>query len=95
MKPWCAASATLLLCLPLAVPAQDAERGRQLYETYCLDCHYERVHQRPRARSQVQNLSQLRDMVASRATLTKYRFTLDEMEDVVQYLNSSHYKFSK
>jgi len=95
MKPLRAASAALLLYLPLTTPAQDAQRGRDLYETYCLDCHYERVHQRARARSQVQNLSQLRDMVASRATLTKYRFTLDEKEDVVQYLNSSYYKFSK
>ena len=89
------ASVAVLLGLALGARAQDAERGRDLYETYCLDCHYERVHQRPRARSQVQNLSDLRDMVASRATLTKYRFSLDEKEDVVQYLNQTYYRFRK
>jgi mono/diheme cytochrome c family protein len=84
-----------LVLLPLAAAAQDIERGRVLYETYCFECHYPRVHERPRDRSEVQNLSQLRDMVASRATLTKYRFSLDEKEDVVQYLNRSYYKFAK
>lgn len=95
MTPSHAASALALLCLPLAAAAQDPERGRMLYDTYCGDCHYERVHQRPRETSRVKNLSDLRDMVASRAALTKYRFSLDEKEDVVQYLNASYYRFKK
>ena len=95
MTPLHAASALALLCLPLAAAAQDAERGRLLYETYCGECHYERVHQRPRESSRVKNLSELRDMVANRAALTQYRFSLDEKEDVVRYLNDSHYKFAK
>ena len=66
-----------------------------LYETYCGDCHYARVHERPRDSSRVKNLSDLRDMVANRTALTKYRFSLDEKEDVVQYLNASYYKFAK
>ena len=86
---------TLLCSLPLAAAAEDIERGRLLYETYCFDCHYPRLHERSRGRSEVQNLSQLRDLVASRATLTKYRFSLDEREDVVQYLNRAYYKFAK
>ena len=95
MRHWQAVSAIALALSPLLAAAQDIERGRVLYETYCFDCHYPRVHERPRARSEVRNLSQLRDLVASRATLTKYRFSLDEKEDVVQYLNSSYYKFAK
>ena len=95
MTPSHAISVLALLCLPLAATAQDPERGRMLYQTYCGDCHYERVHQRPRESSSVKNLSDLRDIVASRATLTKYRFSLDEKEDVVQYLNASYYRFGK
>lgn len=95
MTPSHVASFLGLLCLPLAAVAQDAERGRMLYDTYCGDCHYERVHERPRATSRVKDLSDLRDMVASRAALTKYRFSLDEKEDVVQYLNRSYYRFTK
>ena len=34
----------------------------------------------------------LRDVVAQRATHTKYRFTPDEIEEVVQYLNRSYYR---
>ena len=95
MNPWHAASAVALLALPLAGAAQDVERGRLLYETYCGDCHYARVHERPRETSPVKNLSELRDMVANRAALTKYRFSLDDKEEVVQYLNRSYYKFAK
>jgi len=90
-----AASLLALLCLPLAATAQDPDRGRMLYDTYCGECHYARVHERPRASSAVKNLAELRDMVASRAALTKYRFSLDDKEEVVQYLNSSYYRFPK
>jgi mono/diheme cytochrome c family protein len=86
------ASALLLLLPPLAALAQgDVERGKLLYDTHCGGCHYERVHQR--LRSSVKDLADLRDMVAKWAPQTKHRFTLDEQEAVVQYLNRSHYKF--
>lgn len=80
-----------LLLLPFAAAAQDAARGRLLYETYCGPCHYERVHDR--VKSEVKDLADLRDMVARWAPQTKRQFTLDEMEDVVAYLNESHYRF--
>jgi len=81
----------LLLLFPLAAAAQDAERGRVLYQTYCGGCHYERVHDR--LRTEVKDLSDLRDMVARWAPQTKRTFSLDEREDIVQYLNESHYRF--
>ena len=81
----------LFLLLPAAAAAQDAERGRLLYQTYCGGCHYERVHDR--LRSEVKDLSDLRDMVARWAPQTKRTFSLDEREDIVQYLNESHYRF--
>jgi hypothetical protein len=58
---------------------------------HCGDCHYERVHQR--LRTAVKDLDDLRDMVARWAPQTKRRFTLDEREDLVAYLNASHYRF--
>jgi len=79
------------LALASGACAQDAERGRVLYETYCGACHYERVHER--VRSEVKNLADLRDFVARWAPQTKRQFTLDELEDVVAYLNESHYRF--
>ena len=79
----------LFLFAPVAF-AQDIAHGKLLYETYCGDCHYERVHQR--VRSEVRDLADLRDWVARWAPQTKHRFSLDEREDVVQYLNASHYR---
>ena len=84
------ASLLLLALLPFPAAAQDAERGRVLYQTYCGGCHYERVHDR--LRSEVKDLSDLRDMVARWAPQTKRSFTLDEREDIAQYLNESHYR---
>jgi hypothetical protein len=81
----------LLLLLPAAAWSQEAEQGRLLYETHCGGCHYERVHQR--LRSDVKDLADLRDTVARWAPQTKRRFTLDERESIVQYLNESHYRF--
>jgi mono/diheme cytochrome c family protein len=82
---------TLLAAAPLAAWAQDPVNGRVLYETHCGGCHYERVHQR--LRSDVRDLADLRDAVARWAPQAKRRFSLDELEEVVQYLNESHYRF--
>lgn len=82
----------LALLVPLAAAAQeDVARGRLLYETHCGECHYERVHQR--IKSEVRDIADLRDTVARWASQTKHTFTLDELEDVVAYLNQSHYRF--
>ena len=80
----------LLLLFALAAAGQEAERGRLLYQTYCGGCHYERVHDR--LRTEVKDLADLRDMVGRWAPQTKRSFTLDEREDIVQYLNESHYR---
>jgi len=88
MRP---ASACVFLFLALPAFAQDPAPGRLLYETHCGGCHYERVHQR--VRSDVKDLGDLRDTVARWADQTKRRFTVQEIEEVVQYLNASHYRF--
>ena len=89
----------LLACLlaAAAVPAsaQDAERGRVLYETFCMSCHYERVHERPRERSLVKSSTELRAQVARWSERTRMRFTPQDVDDVAEYLNRSHYKFQK
>ncbi len=88
----------LVLALGLvALPAiaQDAGRGKLLYETHCGGCHYERVHQRDRAKSSVKSMSDLRDEVARRAGQTGRPFTLEDLEDVAEYLNRSHYKLAR
>jgi mono/diheme cytochrome c family protein len=75
--------------------AQDPERGRQLYDTHCGDCHYVRVHERERSRSLVHTIAELREQVARYAAQTRHRFTREDIEDLVAYLNDSHYRLEK
>lgn len=89
-------AALVALWLAGSVPpalAQDAGRGKALYETHCLACHYERIHKREASRSLVRNLAQLRVEVARRAELTGRRFAIEDLDDIAEYLNQSHYRF--
>ena len=82
----------MVLLVPCMAGAQDAERGRLLYQTHCGACHSERTHDE-RLRPAVKDLAELRDMVAHWAPHSKRTYTLDELEDIVQYLNEAHYRF--
>lgn len=81
----------VLLGWALSALCQDAQRGRLMYETHCGACHYERLHDR--IHTKIGQLADLRDEVTRWAAQTGRSFTLDEREDVVQYLNESHYRF--
>jgi mono/diheme cytochrome c family protein len=93
--PMRAANAVLLALLAAPAWALDPQRGKELYETHCLACHYERIHQRERSRSLVTSLATLRVEVARRADLTKRPFTVADLDDIAEYLNRSHYRFEK
>ena len=86
------ASLVLVLLAP-PLQAQDLQRGKLLYETHCATCHTEKLHHRDK--TVVKSMADLRDMVARWAQQTKRSFTLDELEDVVLYLNQSHYRLIK
>ena len=98
MRP--ASAAPVLAFAVLAAPAvpaaaQDAERGRELYEAHCTACHYERIHRRDPSRSLVRTLADLRVEVAQRAALTGRRFAPQDLDDIAEYLNRSHYRLLK
>jgi mono/diheme cytochrome c family protein len=90
-----AATAALLALLALPAWAQDAQRGSALYETLCLTCHYERIHKRDPARSLIKSHAGLRVEVVQRAALTGRPFTVEDLDDIAEYLNRSHYKLQK
>jgi len=93
-----ATKCTVVLALALAAApafAQDAQRGHALYENHCLTCHYERIHKRDPARSLIRSLVMLRVEVVNRAAQTKRSFTAEDLDDIAEYLNRSHYKFEK
>ena len=87
--------ALLIAFVSLPAAAQDPDRGKLVYETQCGGCHYERVHQRERSKSRVHTLSDLRDEVVLRAGQTGRPFTLEDLEDVAEYLNRSYYRLTQ
>ena len=86
------ASMVIVLAAALPAAAQDAQRGRELYETHCLGCHYERIHKRDPSRSLIRTLPQLRVEVAKWAAQTGRPFTVEDLDDIAEYLDRSHYR---
>lgn len=88
--------ASVVLALPAAAAAAEApnpERGRALYENHCVVCHTSKVHRRfpPSAI----DMAALRFIVKVWVEEQKLRWSPEDIEDVVQYLNDTHYRFSK
>jgi mono/diheme cytochrome c family protein len=88
MRAILAAAAVLLVAG--TVSAQDAERGRLLYETHCDACHVERLHERKR--SAVDSIETLRLQVERWTKETRRAFSAAEREDLVEYLATTHYR---
>ena len=90
MRAITSASFLALLALAGAARAQDVDRGRLLYETHCATCHTERLHHR--APSIIRSYGALRAEVGKRAAMTNRRFTPDEIEDIIEFLDRTHYR---
>lgn len=76
--------------------AQDMpslERGRELYENHCTVCHTSKVHRRypPSAIDR----EALRFIVKVWVDEQKLRWSPADIEDVVHYLDRTHYRFEK
>jgi|SRR5688572_16490886 mono/diheme cytochrome c family protein len=80
----------LALALAGAAQAQDIERGRLLYETHCGNCHTERLH--TRENSIIRSYGALRAEVGKRAAMTNRAFTPGELEEIIEFLDRSHYR---
>jgi mono/diheme cytochrome c family protein len=78
-----------------AAYAQDPDRGKLLYENNCLTCHYERIHKRDASKSLVKSYPELRTQVARWAGQAKQSLTPQDIDDIAEYLNRSHYKLDK
>jgi hypothetical protein len=84
----------------MAVPAAgwgaespDLERGRALYENHCVVCHTPKVHRRvPRLPLHIDDL---RFIVTVWASQQGVRWSRDDIEDIVHYLDRTYYRFEK
>ena len=86
---------TLVLCAGFLFPgpaaaAGDPARGAKLHED-CLGCHGKEVYAPPRAK--VKTLSALKKEVERWNDWMNPKFTKQEIEDLVAWLNRDFYKF--
>jgi mono/diheme cytochrome c family protein len=94
------AAIALFAAVSLAIPATgwgaewpDLERGRALYENHCVVCHTPKVHRR--VPPLPLHTDDLRFIVALWASQQGLRWSRDDIEDVVYYLDRTHYRFEK
>jgi mono/diheme cytochrome c family protein len=71
----------------------DLERGRALYENHCVVCHTPKVHRRPALLPR--RIDDLRFIVTLWASQQSLAWSRDDIEDVVHYLDRTHYRFEK
>jgi mono/diheme cytochrome c family protein len=71
----------------------NLERGRALYENHCIVCHTAKVHRRVPPLPLGED--DLRYIVKLWATQQGVRWSAEDIEDVVHYLNRTHYRFEK
>jgi mono/diheme cytochrome c family protein len=80
------------MALTLDVYAQNIERGRMLYENHCQVCHTSEVH--GRKKRVAIGITELRAIVARWQANQKLNWNAEEIEDVVQFLATTHYFFT-
>lgn len=83
-------------CTGIAGPAWSAElpnleRGRLLYENHCVVCHTPKVHRR--IPPLPIDIKELRQIVSAWAKGEQLGWSEEEIADVVEYLNTTHYGF--
>ena len=76
-----------------AAETPDLERGRALYENHCVVCHTAKVHRR--VPPLPLGMDDLRYIVNLWASQQGVRWSAEDIEDVVHYLNRTHYRFEK
>ena len=71
----------------------DLERGRALYENHCVVCHTPKVHRR--VPPLPLHTDDLRFIVTVWVSQQGLRWSRDDVEDVVHYLDRTYYRFEK
>jgi mono/diheme cytochrome c family protein len=85
--------AWMLALAPAAAAAQppSADRGRLLYENHCQACHTPTIH--TRANRIPIDAVELREIVASWQRAENLRWRTEDIEDVVEFLRQTRYRF--
>ena len=83
----------LLAGIAATASAQDVSRGALLYDTHCVMCHREGLLDRKN--SKVSSYADLRAQVERWTRQTGHTFTDADREDLIEYLDASHYRLDR
>lgn len=88
---WMSLAAGMTLTAATFAQLPDAGRGKALYENHCVVCHTSKVHARvnrlPATRAEV------RGIVEKWQAQQNLVWSASDVDDVVEYLNRTQYKF--
>jgi mono/diheme cytochrome c family protein len=76
-----------------ATDARSFDRGRALYENNCRVCHTSKVHRRIPALPT--NEAELRQIVLVWVRFEGMKWSNEDVDDVVHYVNRTYYQFDK
>ena len=74
-------------------PALSFARGQALYERHCIECHTPDIHRRPNRLPMTRD--ELFGLVDTFRRVRNLGWTPEEIEDVVEYLNQTRYRFTR
>lgn len=80
-------------CLPPYVYASDPDRGRELHDRHCTQCHDASLYQRPDRL--VRDLAALRERVRNCELSAELLWFDEDVDDVTDYLNRDFYRFEE
>jgi mono/diheme cytochrome c family protein len=73
------------------VTAADVQRGQQLYENHCTECHASQVHIREQRKAAT--LATVRWQIVRWQEVLQLPWTATEVDDVQAYLNAQYYHY--
>ncbi len=85
-------SAVVLFSLSAPLSAQGFDRGEELYNNHCKECHEALAH--TRHGSKVSSIQDIRSWVGSWSAHSRLDWTGEEINDVANYLNDRFYHFT-
>lgn len=90
---WARCGGLVLTVVAAEAVGADPERGRALYENHCQACHTGKIH--GRNDRWPGNVADLRAVVKRWQRNENLPWGTEEIEDVVFYLNTAHYRFTR
>lgn len=86
-------SIILMGLVVLPVNAADRQRGKLLYTNSCTKCHTSQAHIRDNRKAR--NIGDIKAQVQRWVLNNSLKWTQDDINDVVHFLNVKYYKYSK